>query len=125
MNTITSVVRWLEDTEFDPDSVTPGAIGFIMTGVFALAVILLGFNLVRRLRRNAYRSEIRDSLQAEIDERDASGRSADRSAERTATSGDEDPVVDTTSGSGAERSDGRDGSDQVDGDSGDEQSPRN
>lgn len=60
-----------EDAGFDPDAVTPGVIGFLVTAVFALAVILLGWDLGRRLRRNRYREEIRQSLEAELAERDA------------------------------------------------------
>ena len=59
------------DTEFDPDSVTPGFEGFLMTGLLAAAVIGLGFVLVRRLRRNAYRHEVREEIEAELSARDA------------------------------------------------------
>lgn len=59
------------DTEFDPTTVSPGVMGFVMTGVFAVAVIGLGFLLVTRLRRNAYRHEIRESIERELADRDA------------------------------------------------------
>jgi len=54
------------DAEFDPTKVTPGPAGFIMTAIFAAAVIVLGFLLVSRLRRNAYRHEVRDGIEAEL-----------------------------------------------------------
>ncbi|MBK0418337.1 hypothetical protein JD276_04735 [Leucobacter sp. CSA1] len=60
-----------EDAQFDPDTVSPGAVGFLMTGLLAVAVILLGVNLVRRLRRSQYRAEIREELEAELAARDA------------------------------------------------------
>lgn len=59
------------DTEFDPTKVSPGVMGFVMTGIFAGAVILLGFLLVKRLRRNAYRHEIREGIEQELAERAA------------------------------------------------------
>ena len=37
---------------------------------FAILVILLGFSLVRRLRRNAYRHQVREELEAEIAEQE-------------------------------------------------------
>lgn len=70
---VTMTASVFENADFDPDIVTPGAAGFIATGVFALAVIILGVNLVRRLRRNAYRHQVREELAAE----QAAGASAD------------------------------------------------
>ena len=71
--TILGVALAAEDTEFDPASVTPGVVGFVVTAVFALAVILLGTDLVRRVRRSQYRAEIAEELQAELAERDGAG----------------------------------------------------
>lgn len=68
MNLLTTVLIAAEETEFDPDQVTPGAAGFIVTGIFALAVILLGLDLGRRLRRSRYRAEIREDLEREAAE---------------------------------------------------------
>lgn len=78
------------DTEFDPNTVSPGVMGFIMTGIFAAAVIALGFLLVTRLRRNAYRHEIRESIEQELAERDepADGSAASGSAAPESTTGD-------------------------------------
>ncbi|TDP89835.1 hypothetical protein EDF62_3133 [Leucobacter luti] len=55
-----------EDTEFDPNQVTPGVEGFIFTGLMAALIIGLGFLLVSRLRRNAYRHEVRDQIASEL-----------------------------------------------------------
>lgn len=57
-----------EGEEFNPDKVTPGPEGFIATAAFAAAVIVLGFLLVKRIRRNSYRHEIRDEIAAELAE---------------------------------------------------------
>ncbi|RKQ89681.1 hypothetical protein U746_0923 [Mycolicibacterium mucogenicum 261Sha1.1M5] len=78
---------------FDPDKVTPGPEGFIATAVFAAAVILLGFLLVKRLRRNSYRHEIREDIAAELaeagtaDDAGATG-SAPEETQRSEGSGD-------------------------------------
>lgn len=50
---------------FDPDSVTPGVIGFIATAVVAIAVCLLLFDMNRRVRRVKYREEVRAEIAAE------------------------------------------------------------
>ena len=47
------------------DLVTPGVWGFAITAVVMLAVILLIFHMVRRMRRLNYRAEIRQRLEAE------------------------------------------------------------
>lgn len=76
MSVLTTVVAMIafaaeEDAQFDPASVSPGVVGFAVTALFALAVIFLGFDLVRRLRRSKYRHEIGEVLAAEVAERDA------------------------------------------------------
>ena len=48
--------------EVDPNSVTPGVIGFIMTFGVMIAVLLLVIDMVRRVRRVRYRQEIADRL---------------------------------------------------------------
>lgn len=58
----------------DPESVTPGPIGFAAILFVAVAVVLLGFDMVRRVRRTRYRAEIQERLQQEIADRDAAGR---------------------------------------------------
>ena len=48
--------------EVDPNSVTPGVIGFVMTFGVMIAVLLLVLDMVRRVRRVRYRQEIADRL---------------------------------------------------------------
>ncbi|WP_105033626.1 hypothetical protein [Cryobacterium aureum] len=57
--------------EIDPNTVTPGVVGFIVVFLIGAATLLLGFDLVRRIRRTTYRAEISARLEAEIAERDA------------------------------------------------------
>ena len=66
MRFLTSLVLMEEDLipaiEVDPNSVTPGVIGFIMTFGVMIAVLLLVIDMVRRVRRVRYRQEIADKL---------------------------------------------------------------
>jgi hypothetical protein len=48
--------------EVDPNSVTPGVIGFVMTFGVMIAVLVLVIDMVRRVRRVRYRQEIADRL---------------------------------------------------------------
>ena len=48
--------------EVDPNSVTPGVVGFIVTFVVMIAVLLLVIDMVRRVRRVRYREEIAQKL---------------------------------------------------------------
>ena len=48
--------------EVDPNSVTPGVIGFVVTFAVMIAVVLLVLDMVRRVRRVRYRSEIAETL---------------------------------------------------------------
>lgn len=50
---------------YDPDSVTPGVIGFAATAVVAIAVCVLLFDMNRRVRRIKYREEVRAEIAAE------------------------------------------------------------
>jgi len=51
--------------EVDPNSVTPGVLGFVFTFALAVAVILLIIDMVRRVRRVRYRGEINEKLDNE------------------------------------------------------------
>lgn len=51
--------------EVDPNSVTPGVVGFVVTFVVAGAVLMLILDMVRRVRRVRYREEINTKLDAE------------------------------------------------------------
>lgn len=53
----------------DPDAVTPGAWGFAIFAFVAILVIVLAFDLVRRIRRVRYREEISRKLDGEQGER--------------------------------------------------------
>ena len=50
---------------YDPDSVTPGVVGFVATAVVAIAVCFLLFDMNRRVRRVKYREEVRAEIAAE------------------------------------------------------------
>jgi capsular polysaccharide biosynthesis protein len=51
--------------EVDPNSVTPGVVGFLATLLVAAVVLLLIADMVRRVRRVRYRAEITEKLDAE------------------------------------------------------------
>ena len=65
-----SVMMGAVPEDFDPNTVTPGPIGFAAIFLVAAATTLLGFDLVRRIRRTTYRAEIGQRLEAEIAVRD-------------------------------------------------------
>ncbi|MFC6354971.1 hypothetical protein [Luethyella okanaganae] len=52
--------------EFDPNTVTPGVWGFVITFTIAAVVVLLVMDMVRRVRRTNYKAEIHEKLQAEL-----------------------------------------------------------
>ncbi|OUE28284.1 hypothetical protein [Clavibacter michiganensis] len=62
--------------EFDPDTVSPGPIGFIAIFFVAIVVLLLMVDMTRRIRRTRYREEIRGRLEAEKLEADLARDSA-------------------------------------------------
>lgn len=51
--------------EVDPVLVTPGVVGFVITAVVGISVILLILDMVKRIRRVRYREEIAQRLDAE------------------------------------------------------------
>ena len=69
--TVVLAVTPTPDPDLDPNTVTPGVVGFIVVFLIGAATLLLGFDLVRRIRRTTYRAEITARLEAEIAERDA------------------------------------------------------
>lgn len=71
--------------EVDPELVTPGPWGFAVIAFIAIAVILLIWDMLRRIRRGRFRSEIREELDAE----EAAAAQADRAVRETAVD-DED-----------------------------------
>ena len=52
--------------EFDPNTVTPGPAGFVAIAVVAVGTVLLSIDMARRVRRNTYRAESQERLQADI-----------------------------------------------------------
>ncbi|WP_200332489.1 hypothetical protein [Leucobacter sp. L43] len=68
MSLLATAVRIAEETEFDPDTVSPGVAGFIAFAALGIGIIALGFNMVRRLRRNSYRAEVREQIEQELAE---------------------------------------------------------
>lgn len=57
--------------DFDPNTVSPGVVGFIVILLIAVVTLLLCFDVVRRIRRTTYRAEIKERLDAELAARDA------------------------------------------------------
>lgn len=49
----------------DPNLVTPGPWGFVVIAFVAVAVILLVWDMMRRIRRGRVRADIREELDAE------------------------------------------------------------
>ncbi|WP_158864996.1 hypothetical protein [Leifsonia sp. AG29] len=47
------------------DQVTPGVVGFVITFLLAVVVVLLVLDMVRRIRRVRYRAEVAEKLDAE------------------------------------------------------------
>jgi flagellar biosynthesis/type III secretory pathway M-ring protein FliF/YscJ len=73
------LVRAAEE-EFDPDTVTPGIWGFVLTFVVMVVVVLLVLDMVRRIRRVNYRAEVREQLEAEQREREVQDLEGDYAA---------------------------------------------
>jgi hypothetical protein len=70
MHQLLRLLPFEEDTlipaiEVDPNSVTPGVVGFVVTFAVAGAVLMLILDMVRRVRRVRYREEINAKLDAE------------------------------------------------------------
>lgn len=63
--TASFVSRATDDGDFDPNSVTPGVVGFLITFLVAVAAVFIAIDMNRRVRRTQYRTEIREKLAAE------------------------------------------------------------
>jgi flagellar biosynthesis/type III secretory pathway M-ring protein FliF/YscJ len=74
-----------EEQQFDPNLVTPGVWGFVLTFVVMVIAVVLILDMVRRVRRVNYRAEVRAQLEAEA--RDAELGDAD--GQITDAAGDE------------------------------------
>lgn len=62
----TSVWLLADETTPDPDTVTPGVVGFIVTFLVAAVTVLLVIDMVRRVRRVNYREQVRAELEEEL-----------------------------------------------------------
>ncbi len=56
---------------FNPNDVTPGVLGFVMTALLFVAVGLLVWRLIVRVSRHDHRMRVRRELVQEVRERDA------------------------------------------------------
>ncbi|MEY3310293.1 MAG: hypothetical protein RL107_429 [Actinomycetota bacterium] len=52
--------------EIDPNGVTPGVVGFIITAAVAITAIFLILDMNRRMRRLRYREEAAANVDAEV-----------------------------------------------------------
>jgi len=52
-------------SQVDPNLVTPGPWGFVVIALVAVAVILLVWDMMRRIRRGRVRADLREELEAE------------------------------------------------------------
>jgi hypothetical protein len=68
------------DPDFDPDTVTPTWVGFVVTFLVAAVTVLLIIDMTRRVRRVRYRGEIREQLEAERAAQDVAPSEAGGSA---------------------------------------------
>ncbi len=70
------------DEEFDPNTVTPGIWGFVLTFFVMVAVVLLILDMTRRMRRVNMRAQVQAQLAAEAEAaaRDAELAEADGQA---------------------------------------------
>lgn len=75
---LAATTAWLlaDDTTPDPDTVTPGVVGFIVTFLVAAVTVLLVIDMVRRVRRVNYREQVRAELEEELAAQDRGGKGA-------------------------------------------------
>ena len=73
LSAATTVWLLADDTTPDPDTVTPGVVGFIVTFLVAAVTVLLVIDMVRRVRRVNYREQMRAELEQELAEQKKSG----------------------------------------------------
>ncbi|MGL3149667.1 hypothetical protein ACSS7Z_04835 [Microbacterium sp. A82] len=74
----------------DPNSVTPGPLGFAVIVIVLIAVVLLIWDMNRRVRRVRYREEVREELDAE----QAAGEASAAAGADDAASDGEQPTSD-------------------------------
>lgn len=64
-SSVTALFAVAAEEEFDPNDVTPGVEGFVITFIVMAVVLLLVLDMVRRIRRVNYRAEAQERLDAE------------------------------------------------------------
>jgi hypothetical protein len=64
-SSVTALLAVAAEEEFDPNDVTPGVEGFVITFIVMAVVLLLVLDMVRRIRRVNYRAEAQARLDAE------------------------------------------------------------
>lgn len=67
---LASETEWNPEPGFtpDPNTVTPGVLGFTVIALIAVAVFFLGWDLNRRIRRIHFREEAQAKIAAEVAE---------------------------------------------------------
>lgn len=73
-----------EPLPFDPNQVTPGVIGFAVTALIAVAVILLLWDFNRRVRRINDRADVKARIEAELAEQERPSADGADDAQRPA-----------------------------------------
>ena len=67
----------------DPESVTPGVIGFAAMALIAIVVVFLIIDMLRRIRRAGYRADVNEQLDAEAQAQAEAEAQADAAVEAT------------------------------------------
>jgi flagellar biosynthesis/type III secretory pathway M-ring protein FliF/YscJ len=81
----------------DPTLVTPGPWGFAIIVFVALAVILLVFDMLRRIRRGRVRADIAEELEAEAQRQAEAAEAATETDDEDVDAGGDDTTSDTRS----------------------------
>lgn len=66
---------------YDPNAITPGITGFVVTALFFVACALLVWSLIRRVSRMTHRERVRAELEAEREQRILDGLEPDQPAD--------------------------------------------
>lgn len=82
-----------EPLPFDPNQVTPGVIGFAVTALVAIAVILLLWDFNRRVRRINDRADVKARIDAELAAREGTDAERADDAETADGAGDRRPPL--------------------------------
>lgn len=75
----------------NPDLVTPGVIGFVVSAIVAIATILLLVDMNRRVRRVRFREEARTKIAAEVAASHGEGTSAQNAVGGSASANADGP----------------------------------